>query len=133
MQKSVPILFMTAHAEADFVRKAVQVGGAGYIVKPIKPDELLGRIRKHLSDYKPFSAKPSMTPAKPPPDRSSAESSGDVSDAHAGADEQMEPPISDESGETRGRGSGLAGMGSVENVEPNESDSSHPATRRPGA
>ncbi len=43
----VPIIFMTGLSEVEHIVKAFDAGGNDYIVKPIRPDELLVRIRQH--------------------------------------------------------------------------------------
>lgn len=42
-----PIIFMTGLSEEKDIVKAFEAGGTDYIVKPIKPQELLARIRQH--------------------------------------------------------------------------------------
>jgi DNA-binding NarL/FixJ family response regulator len=42
-----PIIFMTGLTEEEDIVKAFEAGGTDYIVKPIKPQELLARIRQH--------------------------------------------------------------------------------------
>lgn len=46
----VPVIFMTGLTETEDVVKGLEVGGVDYIAKPIVPDELLARIRVHLSN-----------------------------------------------------------------------------------
>lgn len=43
----IPIIFMTGLSEEEDIVKAFDAGGSDYIVKPIKPQELLARIRQH--------------------------------------------------------------------------------------
>jgi len=43
----IPIIFMTGLSEEKDIVKAFDSGGSDYIVKPIKPLELLARIRQH--------------------------------------------------------------------------------------
>jgi len=42
-----PIIFMTGLSEEEDIVKAFEAGGTDYIVKPIKPQEMLARIRQH--------------------------------------------------------------------------------------
>ena len=42
-----PIIFMTGLSDEEDIVKAFDAGGTDYIVKPIKPRELLARIRQH--------------------------------------------------------------------------------------
>ncbi|HEB56038.1 MAG TPA: response regulator transcription factor [Gammaproteobacteria bacterium] len=44
-----PIIFMTGLSEVEHIVKAFDAGGNDYIIKPIRPEELLVRIRQHTS------------------------------------------------------------------------------------
>ena len=44
----IPIIFMTGLSETEHVVTAFQAGGADYVVKPIRPREVLARIEAHL-------------------------------------------------------------------------------------
>jgi len=44
-----PIIFMTGLSEVEDIVKAFDAGGNDYIVKPIRPEELLVRIRQHCN------------------------------------------------------------------------------------
>jgi CheY-like chemotaxis protein len=44
----VPIIFLTALDEADNVVEGFDAGGADYVVKPFRKEELLVRVRTHL-------------------------------------------------------------------------------------
>ncbi len=46
----VPVIFMTGLSETEDVVKGLEAGGVDYVTKPIVPDELLARIRVHLSN-----------------------------------------------------------------------------------
>jgi DNA-binding response OmpR family regulator len=46
----VPIIFMTGLSETEDIIKGLDAGGVDYVTKPIAPDELLARIRVHLSN-----------------------------------------------------------------------------------
>ncbi|MDH5544146.1 MAG: DNA-binding response regulator [Gammaproteobacteria bacterium] len=48
----VPVIFMTGLSEEEDIVKAFESGGSDYIVKPIKPQELLARIRQHSNAAK---------------------------------------------------------------------------------
>lgn len=41
----VPIIFFTVRSELDMVSKGLELGAAGYVLKPFDPDELSKRIR----------------------------------------------------------------------------------------
>ncbi len=47
-----PIIFMTGLSDEEDILKAFEAGGSDYIVKPIKPQELLARIRQHSTHAK---------------------------------------------------------------------------------
>lgn len=47
--KDIPVIFMTALAEASDKVKGFQVGGVDYITKPIQHEEVLARVKTHLS------------------------------------------------------------------------------------
>ena len=46
----VPVIFMTGLTETEDIVKGLEAGGVDYVTKPINPDELLARIRVHLSN-----------------------------------------------------------------------------------
>jgi two-component system chemotaxis response regulator CheY len=45
---NVPVIFLTSHAESDKVRRAIELGAAGYLVKPIAFMDLQARISAAL-------------------------------------------------------------------------------------
>jgi putative two-component system response regulator len=53
--KNLPVIFVTAHANADFIKRAVEVGVNDYIVKPYKPNILLEKIMAQLDLNKPVA------------------------------------------------------------------------------
>lgn len=46
----IPIIFMTGLTETEHVVAAFASGGADYVTKPIKPQEVLARIKAHLQN-----------------------------------------------------------------------------------
>ncbi len=44
----IPIVFMTGLTETEYLVAALDVGGVDYVIKPIKPKEVLARIAVHL-------------------------------------------------------------------------------------
>ncbi len=46
--KDVPIIFLTARAESDDIIKGFMVGGADYVTKPFRIEELKARMNIHL-------------------------------------------------------------------------------------
>jgi len=47
--KDIPIIFLTAKSDIDSVSKGFELGGVDYIVKPFHAEELLCRVKNHLS------------------------------------------------------------------------------------
>jgi putative two-component system response regulator len=46
--KHTRVIFITAHAESDMVKKALKLGADGYIIKPIQADALLKKVEEVL-------------------------------------------------------------------------------------
>ncbi|WP_027328678.1 response regulator transcription factor [Marinimicrobium agarilyticum] len=47
---NVPVIFMTGLSDTEHVVQGLNAGGVDYITKPIKPDELIARMRVHLTN-----------------------------------------------------------------------------------
>jgi response regulator RpfG family c-di-GMP phosphodiesterase len=47
--RTVPVIFVTAHAQSDIIAKAIELGAKGYIVKPFQERALLAKISQVLS------------------------------------------------------------------------------------
>lgn len=47
--RSLPILFVTAEADEQSYETSFDVGAHGYVTKPFKGDDLLGRVRSLMS------------------------------------------------------------------------------------
>ena len=45
----VPVIFMTGLTESEHIVKGFRAGGADYVTKPVKPDEVRVRVEAHLS------------------------------------------------------------------------------------
>ncbi|MBL4767928.1 MAG: response regulator transcription factor [Rhodobacteraceae bacterium] len=52
LMRHVPVIFMTGLSETEHIVEGFQAGGVDYLVKPIAPDELIARMRVHLSNAK---------------------------------------------------------------------------------
>ena len=49
----VSVLILTAHADQEMLRAAVRAGAAGYVLKGVGPDELVGAVRATLEGELP--------------------------------------------------------------------------------
>lgn len=47
---SVPVIFMTGLTESTDVVRGLEAGGVDYVTKPVRPTELIARIRVHLNN-----------------------------------------------------------------------------------
>ncbi len=47
--KDIPIIFLTAKTDIEDIKKGFEVGGVDYITKPFNREELLARVKTHLS------------------------------------------------------------------------------------
>lgn len=47
---SVPVMFMTGLSDTESIVKGLSVGGVDYLTKPVNPNELLARMKVHLSN-----------------------------------------------------------------------------------
>ena len=48
--KDIPIVFLTAHNDINYIQKAFEAGGVDYINKPFNSVELLARVKTHLQN-----------------------------------------------------------------------------------
>lgn len=48
--EKIPVIFMTGLSDTDSVVKGLEAGGVDYLTKPIKPTELLARMKVHLNN-----------------------------------------------------------------------------------
>ncbi|MBU3068966.1 response regulator [Aestuariicella sp. G3-2] len=46
----IPVIFMTGLSETENIVQGLEAGGVDYLTKPIKPNELLARMKVHLSN-----------------------------------------------------------------------------------
>jgi CheY-like chemotaxis protein len=49
--KDIPVIFVTGNATKEIITKAVQVGAKDYVVKPVKADILLEKIKNALHPH----------------------------------------------------------------------------------
>ena len=47
---AIPVIFMTGLTDTDDVVRGLEAGGVDYLTKPINPNELLARMKVHLSN-----------------------------------------------------------------------------------
>ena len=47
---SIPVIFMTGLTDTQDIVRGLECGGVDYLTKPIRPDELLARMRVHLNN-----------------------------------------------------------------------------------
>lgn len=47
---AIPVIFMTGLTDSDNIVKGLECGSVDYLTKPIQPDELLARMRVHLTN-----------------------------------------------------------------------------------
>ena len=52
----VPVIFMTGLSETEHIVRGLEVGGVDYLTKPIVVDELLARVRVHLTNARRSAA-----------------------------------------------------------------------------
>ncbi len=45
----IPIIFMTGLTETEYIEAALAAGGVDYVTKPVKPREVIARMRVHLN------------------------------------------------------------------------------------
>ncbi len=50
--EKIPVIFMTGLSDTDSVVKGLEAGGVDYLSKPVKPNELLARMKVHLNNAK---------------------------------------------------------------------------------
>ncbi|MDR2767965.1 MAG: response regulator [Treponema sp.] len=48
--RHIPVIFITSHANAQFIDKALDLEADGYIVKPFAPEALLKRVKSVLGE-----------------------------------------------------------------------------------
>lgn len=46
----IPVIFMTGLGDSEDVVRGLEAGGVDYLTKPIRPDELVARIKVHLNN-----------------------------------------------------------------------------------
>ncbi len=52
----IPVIFITAHANAEIEKACFDSGATDFIPKPFDPDEVLRKVRKALNDPDPSQA-----------------------------------------------------------------------------
>ncbi len=54
----VPIILLTAHASLPVVKKAIDIGVDGFVVKPVRPIDLMQRLRDVIDRPRPYISVP---------------------------------------------------------------------------
>lgn len=47
---SIPVIFMTGLTDTEDIVRGLEVGGVDYLIKPVKPNELIARMKVHLAN-----------------------------------------------------------------------------------
>ncbi|MGR0278055.1 response regulator [Marinomonas dokdonensis] len=47
---AIPVIFMTGLSDTDDIVRGLEAGGVDYLTKPIKPNELIARMKVHLNN-----------------------------------------------------------------------------------
>ena len=47
--QSIPVIFLTAKTDVDSIAEAFELGAVDYVTKPFHPNELLARVKTHLT------------------------------------------------------------------------------------
>lgn len=48
--RDVPVLFMTGLSQTEHIVRGLESGGVDYVTKPVDPEELIARLRVHISN-----------------------------------------------------------------------------------
>jgi two-component system, OmpR family, alkaline phosphatase synthesis response regulator PhoP len=54
--RDIPVIFLTAKSQESEVRKGLQVGAVGYLIKPFNPMRLADEILTILENHRPIAA-----------------------------------------------------------------------------
>lgn len=54
--ENIPVIFMTGLSDTDSIVRGLEAGGVDYLSKPVKPDELVARMKVHLSNARRASS-----------------------------------------------------------------------------
>ncbi len=74
---AVPVIFMTGLTDSEDVVRGLEAGGVDYVTKPVRPDELIARIRVHLNNARVTAARtPPWTASARPPSPPTAKAAG---------------------------------------------------------
>ena len=49
LSRSIPIIMMSAKAQIDDIKKAINLGADDYLVKPFTPEELINKVNKYIN------------------------------------------------------------------------------------
>lgn len=48
----IPVLFISSHTDAEYVKRAINAGGVAYLKKPFSPDELIAYVNRFTNSEK---------------------------------------------------------------------------------
>jgi len=46
--QSAPIIFITANSDKEYAKKAAEAGAAGLLIKPLRRNQLMEKIKEHI-------------------------------------------------------------------------------------
>jgi DNA-binding response OmpR family regulator len=49
LSKNIPVVMMSAKAQLDDIKKAINLGAVDYLVKPFTPEELINKVNKYIN------------------------------------------------------------------------------------
>lgn len=49
LSRNIPIIMMSAKAQMDDIKKAINLGVEDYLVKPFTPEELINKVNKYIN------------------------------------------------------------------------------------
>ena len=50
--QAIPLIFLTLHSDPETLGNAYEAGATDYVVKPLRPFEVISRVRHHIIEYR---------------------------------------------------------------------------------